>query len=161
MIRARVKAGDATPVDSLLLEGAEVLLEGGYAALDFEVRVRRKLDLDSFETDAEMLQLLVILLEFLLSVDNCQCHPVHVCLLPGGHGWMDVQVGNAVLEKDDPLSCALGTFDEEGVNMLFKGEGKRSAVCCSLAVSSMKCGPSLTTYIGLFEPRLEVINDNG
>lgn len=87
--------GDAgAAVGAVSFELAEILLEDVDAALELQVRVGRQLDLDSLETDAQVLELVIVVVELLL------------------------QVGDAVLQKDDALRRSLGTLDEEVVDVL-------------------------------------------
>lgn len=63
-----VAASKTAAACTLLLESLVVFLEGGDAALDIRIRVRGHLNLDGFEADVEMLELIVIMAELLLSV---------------------------------------------------------------------------------------------
>jgi hypothetical protein len=66
VIQAR-EAVDAASTGSFLLESFVVFFKGGYAALDLMVWVGRELYLDGFEADTEVLELVIVLLQFLLS----------------------------------------------------------------------------------------------
>ena len=66
VIQAR-ETVDAASTGSFLLESFVILFEGGNAALDLVVGVGGQLYLDSLEADAEMLELVIILLQLLLS----------------------------------------------------------------------------------------------
>ena len=90
----RVKARKAVPAGPLLPQGLVVLLEGGDAPLQLRVRVWRDLELNGLEGDAQVLELVVVLLELLF------------------------QVRYPALQEDDALGCALGTLDEKSVDVL-------------------------------------------
>lgn len=74
--------------------------------------MRRHLDLNGLEADAQVLELLVILTELALPVGF-----VRKTLETEEHG-ENIQIGDAVLEKDDALCCALGTLNEEAMDVL-------------------------------------------
>lgn len=77
-----------------MLQRPKIIFKHIDATLELMVRVRRHLNLDSLETDAEMLQLVVILIQLLL------------------------QVRHALLQEHDALGGAFGALDEEIVDVL-------------------------------------------
>lgn len=88
---------------ALRLQVLVVLLERGEAALELgvEAGARGQLYLDGLEADAQVLDLVVVLLELVL------------------------EVGDAVLEEEDALGGALGALDEEFLDVLQTRRGGR------------------------------------
>ena len=82
--------------------------------------MRWELHLHGFEADAQMLELVVVLLQLLFSGQGVSGLPQleAICIRGwGGRRWL-VQVSNPTLQEDDALSSTFSALNEQGVDVL-------------------------------------------